>query len=176
MVESGAGLFRRVTLLVRRIRIQVEELFDHVWAVMPSQPILNFFLLLATLAVIFVDAQPIAFEQLGIGQHLFYAWCSLSLAGPLGVYLARHLILRCRGRRRLFGFWVRLASDLMQFLALSAYLAARMMVDYDDGVIYSQIAIAGIWVLQGLWVIRDVWALVLIERAATRLNSLVYGR
>lgn len=176
MAESRIGLAHRVSLLVRRLRLQVEELFDHAWAVVPSQPVLNFFLFLATLAVIFI-APPISFEELGIGWWVFVAWCALSLAGPLGVYAARLLILRCRGRRRLFGFWIRLAADVMQWVALSAYLVARIFAEpFDDGLLYSQIAISGIWMLQLLWVVRDVWALILIERTATRLNAIVYGR
>lgn len=175
MAESRIGLAHRVSLLVRRLRLQVEELFDHAWAVVPSQPVLNFFLFVATLVVIFVDTPPIAFEKLGVGQELFYAWCVLGLAGPVGVYGARQFITRYRGRKRLFGFWLRFAADLMQFLALSAYLAARVFAPLDDSLLYSQVIISGVWVLQALWVIRDIWALVLIERTATRLNSLVYG-
>lgn len=175
MADSGAGLARRVSLLVRRIRLQVEELFDQAWAVVPSQPVLNFFLFAAVLAVIVIDTPPISFERLGIGQGVFHAWCVLGLSGPIGVSISRQLIGRCRGRKRLFGFWLRTAADLMQFLALSAYLVARFFVPVDDALIYSQILIGGVWMLQFIWVIRDVWALVLIERTASRLNLIVYG-
>lgn len=176
MAEPGVGLVRRVSLFVRRIRLQVEELFDQAWAVVPSQPVLNFFLFFATVAVIFIDTPPIAFERLGVGPWVFGAWCVLGLSGPVGVSISRQLILRCRGRKRLFGFWLRLAADVMLFLALSAYLSARFFVNFDDALLYSQIVIGGIWVLQGIWVARDLWALILIERTATRLNAIVYGR
>lgn len=170
------SLSYRLSLLVRRMRLRLEGMFDQAWAIVPSQPVLNVFLFAAVLAVIFIDSPPIAFGSLGVGQGLFYAWCLLSLAGPVGICAARYLIMRCKRRRRLFGFWLRSAADIMQFLALSAYLCARLVVPVDDGLIYAQIVITGIWVLQGIWVIRDIWALVLIERTATHLNSIVYGR
>jgi hypothetical protein len=176
MAESESRIAHRVSLLVRRIRLQVEELFDQAWAVVPSQPVLNFFLFAAAVAVILIDTPPIAFERLGVGQGLFFAWCVLSLSGPVGVSVSRQLITRCRLRKRLFGFWLRLAADLVQFLALAAFLVARQLAPVDDSLIFSQIAITGIWVLQGIWVLRDVWALVLIERTATRLSVIVYGR
>lgn len=176
MAESGSGIAHRMSALVRRIRLQVEELFDQTWAAVPSQSVLNFFLFLAALAVIVIDTPPISFEKIGVGHGLFVAWCILSLAGPTGVMISRHLIMKCRQRKRLFGFWLRFAADVMQFIALTAYLAARLFVPIDDALIFSQILISGIWVLQGIWVVRDVWALVLIERTASRLNVLVYGR
>lgn len=176
MAESGSGIAYRMSALVRRIRLQVEELFDQTWATVPSQSVLNFFLFIAALAVIVIDTPPISFEKLGVGPGLFYAWCVLSLAGPAGVMVSRHLIMKCRHRKRLFGFWLRFASDLMQFVALTAYLTARLFVPIDDALIFSQILISGIWVLQGIWVLRDAWALVLIERTATRLNAIVYER
>lgn len=169
-------LGQRLSLLIQRVRVRIEGLFDQAWAAVPSQPVLNVFLFLAALAVIFIDAPPIAFAALGVGQGLFYAWCLLSLAGPIALLGARYLIMHARRRRRLFGFWLRASADIMQFLALTAYLSARLFAPADDGVIYSQIVISGVWVLQGIWVIRDIWALILIERTATHLNSLVYGR
>lgn len=176
MAEPYAGLVQRVSLLVRRIRLQVEELFDQAWAVLPAQPLLTFFLFCATLAVIIIDAPAIAFERLVPGWWVFWAWCFLGLVGPVLLLISRHLIVRHRQHKRLFGFWLRTAADIMQSVALTAYLAARVLVPSDDSAIYSLILIGGVWLLQMLWVIRDIWALVLIERTATRLNAIVYGR
>lgn len=169
-------LRHRLSILFRQFRLRLEEIFDNAWAIVPSQPILNFFIFLATLVVIFIEAPPISFERLGVGPWVFIAWCALGLGGPLGVLGSRQLILHTRGRKRLFGFWLRFASDTMLAVALIVYLISRLLTPNDDSTLYSMVIVFGVFLLQLLWVVRDVWALVLIERTATRLNNIVYGR
>ena len=166
----------RLAGILHRLRLRIEEAFDQAWASLPAEPVLGLFLFTATLAVIVIDSPPIGFGALGVGSWVFVAWCVLGLVSPVGVFVSHRLIVHHRQRRRLFGFYLRTAADVMQFLALSAYLAARLLVPVDDGLVYSQLVISGIWVLQALWVVREIWALVLIERTATRLNTIIYGQ
>lgn len=173
--EPGHLRHRLITLL-RQFRLRLEEMFDHAWAIVPSQPILNLFIFAATITVMAVDAPPISFERLGVGPWVFATWCVLGIAGPLGVLGSHQLILHCRGRKRLFGFWLRFACDTMLAVALAAYLVSRLLTPNDDSTLYGLVIITGVWLLQLLWIVRDVWALVLIERTATRLNSIVYER
>lgn len=177
MALSDPGHLRhRLTALLRQVRLRLEELFDQAWAIVPSQPILNAFIFIATVTVILIDVPPISFDRLGVGPWVFVTWCVLGLSGPLGVAISRQLILRCRGRKRLFGFWLRFASDTMLAVALAAYLVSRLLTPNDDSTLYSLVIVTGVWLLQLLWIVRDVWALVLIERTATRLNNIVYER
>lgn len=166
----------RLSVLLRRLRLRLEEVFDHAWAVMPSQPVVTLGFFLGTMAVVLVDGLPIAFEVLGVGDWVFMAWCFLGLVGPMILAVSHRLIVHSRHRRRLFGFYLRTAADVMQFLALSAYLAARLTLPQDDATIYGLVLLGSLWTLQALWVLRDIWALILIERTATRLHLIVYGR
>lgn len=143
------------------------------WHRVPFQPILFFFMWLATLHIIFtLDNDPIRFELLT--SYAGVSWIILSLICPVLVLCSWWFIKRSQlPWSTFFGMWLRLVADIGQFTVLIVYYIVILLgkTTLSDGEIYLRFITVSCLIFCLLLVIRDIWALVLTEKVANLLWS-----
>lgn len=155
---------------------RLNRYFSINWRILPFQPILFFFIFLAALIISIDDTS----APLWVTDPVFVMWVGLSLACPPMLLVAHYLIKKFPGRPRYFGLWLRLAADIGQLAAVTAFwillvtTSPNALIDLDPSTATEFYALK-IWlaviVFMVFLVIRDVWKIVLTERIANRLEK-----
>lgn len=139
------------------------------WAKVAFQPILYLTLWIAAVVIFIVgDRHTVPFPD--NVNPLFWVWGGLSIVCPLAALGAVRLLRHASNPRWKYrGLWLRLAADIFQLTAMSAYLAMRMAEgDYQ---IYPVAALIAATVFVGHLVMRDCKHLKQVENLATDLRN-----
>ena len=158
-----------------KMRRQITSWVDAPWRMIPAQPILYTYMLMAGIYIIATPSnERIGFEDAGFSDSLYYALNILVIMSPLVTGIAWILIRYRSGTQRVLGFWLRLAGDAGVLAALIAFIITRYIVlrgAMGDSPMFSLIILSGFASVVFVWLVRDIGKIVLLERTANQLKS-----
>jgi hypothetical protein len=109
----------------------------------------------------------------------YYGWITLSLLGPIFLWLSSWLIHYRTGRDRYRGYWIRLCASQCQFASMVTYTVSLThhwaamggSITSDDYHLSAFCLLIAIQFFVVLLIIRDAWKCWLIEHVARQMRD-----